>query len=57
MMGLLADLPRKNCWSIAEQAGDRDPHGMQSLLARASCDADGCATTYARLRRGQPRRR
>lgn len=35
-LGLLADLPRKNCWSIAEHAGDRDPHGMQHLLGRAS---------------------
>jgi SRSO17 transposase len=41
MLGLLADLPRKNCWSIAEHAGDRDPHGMQYLLARASWDTDG----------------
>ena len=39
--GLLADLPRKNCWTIAEHAGDRDPHGMQYLLARASWDTDG----------------
>ena len=39
--GMLADLPRKNCWSIAEHAGDRDPHGMQYLLARASWDTDG----------------
>jgi SRSO17 transposase len=39
--GLLADLPRKNCWAIAEHAGDRDPHGMQNLLARASWDTDG----------------
>jgi SRSO17 transposase len=38
---LLADLPRKNCWTIAEHAGDTDPHGMQHLLARASWDADG----------------
>jgi SRSO17 transposase len=41
LLGLLADLPRKNCWSIAEHAGDRDPHGMQHLLARASRDTDG----------------
>ena len=41
VLGLLADLPRKNCWSLAEQAGDRDPHGMQYLLARASWDTDG----------------
>lgn len=38
---LLADLPRKNCWSIAEHAGDVDPHGMQHLLNRARWDTDG----------------
>lgn len=32
VLGLLADLPRKNCWTIAEHAGDSDPHGMQHLL-------------------------
>jgi SRSO17 transposase len=36
--GLLADLPRKNCWTIAEHAGDRTPDGMQHLLARAVWD-------------------
>jgi hypothetical protein len=41
LFGLLADLPRKNCWSIAEHAGDRDPHGMQHLLNRAVWDTDG----------------
>jgi SRSO17 transposase len=41
VLGLLADLPRKNCWTIAEHAGDPDPHGMQHLLARASWDTDG----------------
>ena len=41
LLGLLADLPRKNCWTIAEHAGDPDPHGMQHLLARASWDTDG----------------
>jgi SRSO17 transposase len=41
VLGLLADLPRKNCWAIAEHGGDRDPHGMQHLLARASWDTDG----------------
>jgi SRSO17 transposase len=39
--GLLADLPRKNCWTIAEHAGDPDPHGMQNFLARAQWDTDG----------------
>jgi hypothetical protein len=35
VLGLLAELPRKNCWTIAEQAGDATPDGMQHLLARA----------------------
>jgi SRSO17 transposase len=38
--GLLADLPRKNCWTIAEHAGDHSPDGMQRLLARAVWDHD-----------------
>jgi SRSO17 transposase len=41
VLGLLAPLPRKNCWTIAEQAGDGTPDGMQHLLARAQWDADG----------------
>jgi SRSO17 transposase len=41
VLGLLADLPRKNCWSIAEHAGDPAPGGMQHLLGRACWDADG----------------
>ncbi|MFI5952842.1 IS701 family transposase [Cryptosporangium sp. NPDC051539] len=40
-LGLLAELPRKNCWTLAEHAGDPDPHGMQYLLARAVWDTDG----------------
>jgi SRSO17 transposase len=39
VLGLLADLPRKNCWSIAEHAGEATPDGMQHLLARARWDA------------------
>ena len=39
--GLLADLPRKNCWTIAEHAGEVDPYGMQHFLARASWDTNG----------------
>ena len=41
VLGLLAGLPRKNCWTIAEHAGDPSPDGMQHLLARARWDADG----------------
>jgi hypothetical protein len=38
--GLLADLPRMNCWTIAEHAGDANPDGMQHLLGRAVWDHD-----------------
>ena len=38
--GLLSDLPRKNCWTIAEHAGDPNPDGMQHLLSRAVWDHD-----------------
>jgi SRSO17 transposase len=41
VLGLLAELRRKNCWTIAEHAGDPSPDGMQHLLARAKWDADG----------------
>ncbi|WP_079074249.1 IS701 family transposase [Streptomyces sp. Root1310] len=40
VLGLLADLPRKNCWTIAEHAGNASPAGMQHLLSRARWDAD-----------------
>jgi SRSO17 transposase len=41
MSGLLAELPAKNCWTIAEHVGDSSPAGMQHLLSRAVWDADG----------------
>ncbi|MFJ8856694.1 IS701 family transposase [Streptomyces sp. NPDC102437] len=40
VLGLLADLPRKNCWTIAEHTGDATPDGLQHLLGRAKWDAD-----------------
>lgn len=40
VLGPLSDPPRKNCWSIAELAGEASPDGMQHLLARARWDAD-----------------
>jgi SRSO17 transposase len=40
VLGLLADLPRKNCWTIAEWAGETTPDGMQHLLGGAKWDAD-----------------
>ncbi len=45
VLGLLADLPRKNCWTIAEHAGDAGPDGMQYLLGRAVWTPMGCAMT------------
>ncbi len=41
VLGLLAGLPRKNCWTIAGHAGDRTPDGMRHLLSRARRDAGG----------------
>src|SRR6266516_5704595 len=37
--GLISDLPRKNCWVLAEAAGDATPDKMQRLLERAAWDA------------------
>lgn len=41
VLGLVSDLPGKNCWTIAEHAGHATPGGLQHLLARAAWDADG----------------
>jgi SRSO17 transposase len=41
VLGLLAELPRKNCWTLAEHAGNPSPDGLQHLLARAVWDEDG----------------
>jgi hypothetical protein len=41
LRGLLAGLPRTNCWTIAEYAGDDDPRGMQRPLVAAVWDTDG----------------
>ena len=38
VLGLLADLPRKNCWTIAEHAGQATPDGLQHLLSGAVWD-------------------
>ena len=51
VLGLLSDLPRKNCWTIAEWAGETTPDGMQHLLCRADLgrrrrSATTCATTW-----------
>ncbi|MER6102540.1 IS701 family transposase [Streptomyces sp. NPDC001832] len=40
VLGLLAGLPRKNCWTHAEHVGHATPDGLQHLLARAKWDAE-----------------
>src|SRR5512142_108810 len=40
LRGMLAGLPRTNCWTIAEHAGELHPRGMQRLLSQAVWDAD-----------------
>jgi hypothetical protein len=38
--GLLAPLERRNGWTLAEQAGDGSPDGMQALLCSPCWDPD-----------------
>ena len=55
--GLMGDLPRKNCWTLAEQAGDVTPDKMQRLLERAAWDASqamGEVRRFAVARLGDP---
>lgn len=40
VLGLLSDLLRKNCWTIAQWAGEAGPDGMQHLIGRAMWDTD-----------------
>jgi SRSO17 transposase len=53
VLGLLSGLRRKNCWTIAEHAGDAAPDGMQHLLAGARWDADGVRDDLRRYVIGQ----
>jgi SRSO17 transposase len=55
--GLISDLPRKNCWALAEQAGDATPDKMQRLLERAAWDAGAAmraVRAFAAARLGDP---
>jgi SRSO17 transposase len=38
--GLLSPLERKNGWTLAEQAGDRSPNGLQAMLQSPCWDPD-----------------
>jgi SRSO17 transposase len=41
LRGLLSDVPRKNGWQLAEQAGERTPDGMQRLLNTSVWQVEG----------------
>ncbi|MFD4971817.1 transposase, partial [Streptomyces sp. NPDC058424] len=47
--GLLADLPRKNCWTVAEQAGATRAFGMQRLLYQAVWDEEAARDAVRRF--------
>lgn len=40
LQGLLSPVERKNGWQLAEQAGERNPYGMQRLLKGSHWNAD-----------------
>ena len=46
---LASDLPRRNGWTVAEQAGDRAPDRTQRLLNRASWDTFAAMRTVRRF--------
>jgi SRSO17 transposase len=55
--GLISDVPRKNCWSLAEHAGDATPDKMQRLLERAAWEAGAAmraVRAFAVARLGDP---
>lgn len=37
---LIRPVGRKNCWQLAEEAGEENPYGMQQFLRKARWDAD-----------------
>jgi SRSO17 transposase len=41
VLGLVSDLPSKNCWTLSEHVGDATPDGLQHLLRKAVWDTDG----------------
>lgn len=49
LRGLLADLPRKNCWTVAEHAGQPRAYGMQRLLYQAVWDEDAARDAVRRF--------
>jgi hypothetical protein len=52
VLGLLSGAERKNSWTIAEQAGDLTPDGMQRLLNFYRWDANAVRDDLRRLPAG-----
>lgn len=44
----MAPLERRNCWTLAEQAGDGTPDSMQALLCSPCFDRDDVRTAVVR---------
>src|SRR5690349_20042588 len=49
IVGLMSDLPRKNCWTISELAGDATPDRMQRLLNDAVWDTTAAMGVIGRF--------
>jgi SRSO17 transposase len=41
LRAVLSEIPRTNCWQVAEHARQGRPYGMQRLLSKAVWDGDG----------------
>ncbi|KXK60405.1 hypothetical protein AWW66_19165 [Micromonospora rosaria] len=55
--GLLSDLDKKNCWTLAQRAGHSHPGRMQAFLSRGAWSADALQTevrAYVVERFGDP---
>ncbi len=48
---LLAPVPRKNGWQVAQQAGQARPHGLQRVLMGRPGTQTGYVTIYRRMSR------
>jgi hypothetical protein len=46
---LMSQIPRRNGWTLAEQAGDRSPDRMQRLLSRAVWNAVAAMRVVSRF--------
>ena len=49
IVGLMSDLPRKNCWTMSEHAGDATPDRMQRLLNDAVWDTTAAMGVIGRF--------